>query len=66
MFYSQIVLTRGLPLNLHLAPTKPTIIDNMNRTELDIELTKGIESIHSSKSYKANEVDEMLKEKFGI
>lgn len=32
----------------------------MNRTEIDIELTKGIESIHSSKSYKADEVDEML------
>ena len=34
MLYSQIVLTRGLPLDLHLPPVKPTAIGNMSRTEM--------------------------------
>ena len=43
MLYSQIVLTRGLPLDLHLPPTNPTAIGGMSREELDAELRKGVE-----------------------
>ena len=42
MLYSQIVLTKGLPLDLHLPRSKPTVIGGMSRTELDAELTEGV------------------------
>lgn len=66
MFYSQIVLTRGLPLNLQLPPAKPTAIGSMSRAELDTELTKGMESLSSGKTYTADEVDAELHKEFGI
>ena len=65
-FYSQIVLARGLPLNLQLPPAKLTAIGNMSRAELDAELTKGMESLSSGKTYTADEVDTELNKEFGI
>ena len=58
MFYSQIVLTKGLPLNLHLPQAVPAAIGNMSRAELDAELAKGMESLKSGKIYTADEVDD--------
>lgn len=66
MFYSQIVLTRSLPLNLHLPIRTPMAIGDMTREELDVELTKGIKSMEQGKSYTADEVDSVLAEEFGI
>jgi len=66
MFYSQIVLTKGLPLNLHLPQAVPTAIGNMSRAELDAELAKGMESLKSDKTYTADEVDAELAKEFGI
>lgn len=66
MLYSQIVLTKGLPLNLHLPSTKPTAIGGMTRAELDAELMKGVESMKSGKAYTADEVDAVLAKEFGI
>ena len=66
MLYSQIVLTRGLPLNLQLPSAKPTSIDGMSRAELDAELLKGVEALKSGKTYTADEVDTILSEEFGI
>lgn len=66
MLYSQIVLTRGLPLDLHLPPVKPTSIGDMSHTELDTELMKGIESLKSGKTYTADEVDAELAREFDI
>ena len=62
MLYSQIVLTRSMPLKLQLPPRKPTSIDDLTREELDFELTKGIESLKHG-SYSVDEVEaELLKE----
>lgn len=66
MLYSQIVLTKGLPLDLHLPPAKPTAIGGMSRTELDAQLTKGMESLKSDRTYTADEVDAQLAREFGI
>lgn len=66
MLYSQIVLTRGMPLDLHLPSRKPTVIDGMNRKHLDAELMKGIDSLKSSKTYSVDEVDAELAKEFGI
>ncbi len=66
MLYSQIVLTRGLPLNLQLPSSKPTAIGSMSREELDAELMKGVESLKSGKTYTADEADALLSKEFGI
>lgn len=66
MLYSQIVLTRGLPLDLHLPSAKPTAIGGISRAELDAELLKGIQSAKNGKLYTADEVDAQLSREFGI
>ena len=66
MLYSQIVLTRGLPLDLRLPSRKPTAIGGMSREEVDAELMKGMASLKSGRAYTADEVDAELKREFGI
>ena len=55
MLYSQIVLTKGLPLDLHLPPANPTAVGSMSRAELDAELRKGVESIKEGKTFTTDE-----------
>lgn len=66
MLYSQIVLTKGLPLDLHLPSAKPTAIGGISRAETDAELMKGIDSLKSGNTYTAEDVDAELAKEFGI
>lgn len=66
MLYSQIVLNRGIPFDLRLPTTKPVAIGGMTREELDAELSKGVQSLKSGKSFSADEVDKLLANEFGI
>lgn len=66
MFYSQVVLTKGIPFELRLPSATPTAIGGMTREELDAELMKGITSIENDRGYTADEVDAELAEEFGI
>ena len=64
MFYSKIVLTRGMPFELRLPYPKPTAIGGMTREELDAELEKGWESMQNERLYSAEEVDRELREEY--
>ena len=66
MLYSQIVLQKGIPFDLHLPISKPVSIGSMSQAELDVELTKGIESMKTGNTYTIDEVDAELAEEFGI
>lgn len=66
MLYSQIVLTRGLPLDLKLPSRKPVAIGGMTKEQIDAELQKGFDSLNSGKVYTAEEVDAELFKEFGI
>lgn len=66
MLYSQIVLTRGMPLDLHLPSGKPVAIGGMSREELNAELMKGVNSLNSKKTYSVDEVDAELAKEFNI
>ena len=66
MLYSQIVLTRSLPLKLQLPPIKPTSIGAMNKDEIDNEIMKGLHALTSDKTYTIDEVDAELKQDFSI
>lgn len=66
MLYSQIVLTKSFPIDLHLACEKPAAIGSMELSRLDEELNKGLESMKNGKAYTPDEVDEILNREFGI
>ncbi len=63
MFYSQIILNRGLPFELKLPASKPLAAGTMTREQLDAELQKGVDSIKEGKVYSADEVDAALVKK---
>ena len=66
MFYSQIALTKSLPLKLQLSPTKPTSIGSMSKDEFDKEIMKGLHSLTSDKTYTIDEVNSEFAREFGI
>ena len=66
MLYSQIVLTKSLPLNLRLPTEQPVAIGGITCEQLDAELAKGVNSIQQHKTFSADEVDTQLAEEFGI
>lgn len=66
MFYSQIALTKSLPLQLQLSPTKPTSICSMSKDEFDNEIMKGLHSLTSDKTYTIDEVNSEFAREFGI
>ncbi len=66
MFYSQIVLHRGLPFEAKLPAAKPVAIGNLTRQELDGELKKGVASLREGQVYSADEGDAMFEREFGL
>ena len=65
MLYNQIRLTNGIPFDLKL-PKKTIFIDDLSRDELNYELLKGMNDLEHGNLVSADEVDKILKEKFGI
>ncbi len=66
MLYSQIVLTRGFPLELHLPSRKPVAIGSMSKEELNAELAKGYDDAMAGRTYSADKVDKIMKDEFDI
>ena len=66
MFYRQIILTKGLPLDLHLSYNEPVNISGMSPEKLNEELAKGCSSAQTGELYSPDEVDQILKDKFHI
>lgn len=66
MLYSQIVLTRSLPLDLRLPRKKPVSAGSLTKSELDSELQKGVDSIKTENLYSVDDVDKRLAKDFGI
>lgn len=66
MLYSQIVLRGGMPFDLRLPSKKPVAVGAMTKAQLDAELTKGMSSIESGRTYTVDEVDEEMHKRYGI
>lgn len=66
MLYSQIVLTRGLPLELKLPSRKPVAIGGMTKEQIDAELQKGMDDILAGRVVSADEVDAEMRRLYGI
>ena len=65
MFYSQIVMQGGMPINLKVRYDKPLAAGAMTEEELDAAVNDGLSSA-KLKTYSADEVDKLLGEEFGI
>ena len=65
MLYKQIVLHRGLPFSLTLPDNRPVAIGG-SRTQIDEELSKGMESLKSGVRYSADDVDQELAREFDL
>ena len=65
MFYSQVVLRKGIPFEMRLYE-RPVFMDELTPEELEREIEKGIWSAEHENTYTAEEVDEILKKEFGI
>lgn len=61
MFYSQIILYRGLPFESKLPAAKPVAIGSMTHEELDAELSKGLASVRNGAVMSADDVDAIMK-----
>ena len=66
MLYGQIKLTKGIPFEIKLPREEPLFLGEMTEEELAEELNKGIKEAEEGKTYTVDEVDAMLKDKYGI
>lgn len=67
MLYGQIKLTKGIPFEIKLPSIKePLFLDEMSEEEVANEINQGRKDIKEGKVYTQEEVDAILKEKYGI
>ncbi len=66
MLYGQIKLTKGIPFEIKIPERKPVFVDNLTLDDLNVELSKGVDSIKQGKVCSADEVDAKLKRELGI
>ena len=65
MLYAQIARSNGLPLDLHLAES-PFFEGERSEEELKAKLEAGLEDYEAGKTYTQEEVDLMLKKRYGL
>ena len=65
MLYNQIRLTNSIPFDIKM-PNEKILLEDMTRKELTIELLKGIRDMQNGNVKSSDEVDAILKEKYGI
>lgn len=66
MFYSQIVLQKGMPFEFRQQIMVPLTLGTEPCAELDDELRKGVESIKAGNTVSADEVDSAFAKQFCI
>lgn len=66
MLYSEIKLTKKVPLKLSLPVGKPLSVAKMSKKEFDSELKKGVKDVKKGKVRSMKEMDEILKNGCGI
>lgn len=66
MLYSEIRLTKKVPLSLSIPNNKPLSVASMSKEEFDKELQKGIDDMKSGNVHSLEEVDHILNEELMI
>ena len=66
MLYGQIKLTKGIPFEIKLPQEEPIFLDETSEETLNKKIDEGLKDIEEGRTYTQEEVDAMLKEKYGI
>ena len=66
MLYGQIKLTKGIPFEIKLPHEEPIFLDETSEETLNKKIDEGLKDIEEGRTYTQEEVDAMLKEKYGI
>ena len=66
MFYKQIILQRGLPLDVKLPPSRPVAIGSLSREELDEEIERGYNQMLQGETEPAETVFADIHREYGI
>lgn len=66
MFYTQIVLNRGLPFDVKLPSAAPLDIGSMTREQLHAELQKGYDDAQAGRTKPAEQVFAAIRRDYGL
>ena len=66
IFYRQIVIHRGLPFQVRLAPRPLVTAATMPDSDLDAEIQRGLDDLESGRTRPFRDVAEELKAEFGL
>lgn len=66
MFLNQIILQNGIPFELKIPRSSMLSLDKLSEDELNRELEKGYNCIKEGRMISADDVDRILKERYGI
>ena len=66
MFYRQIILRQGLPVDVSIPQLRPLSLNNLSEEELDAELEKGYVDIAAGRMRPAREVFADLRRDYGL
>lgn len=65
MFLKQVVIQRGIPFEMKLPSSKPTVIGDLTKEQFDAELQSGLDDIHAGHVLSADEVETEMRRMYG-
>lgn len=66
MFLRQVVMQNGMPFDIKLPARSPLAYGKLTKEQFDSEIQKGFNDVESGKIYAAADVEEQMKNRFGV
>lgn len=65
MLYSEIKLTKKVPLSLSIPKKEPVYLNELAEEEFDAEMAKGIDDVKNGRTISMDDFDRYIQEKLG-
>lgn len=65
MLYSEIKLTKKVPLSLSIPKKEPVYLNELTEEEFDAEMAKGIDDVKNCRTISMDDFDRYIQEKLG-
>lgn len=65
MLYSEIKLTKKVPLSLSIPKKEPAYLNELTEEEFDAEMAKGIDDVKNGRTISMDDFDRYVQEKLG-
>lgn len=65
MLYSEIKLTKKVPLSLSIPKKEPVYLNELTEEEFDAEMAKGIDDVKNGRTISMDDFDRYIQEKLG-